>query len=556
MLTHKKLFIFVLILAGLLAGCGLLRPNRQPTEDLAGFETQIAQEVSSQLTISAAFTRIAEQTQQAFFTPTATPSPTITPTPTASLTPLPPPPTSTIIILPTATRIPPTPIPCNWVGFVKDVTIKDGSRIEVQQSFTKTWRLANKGTCKWTREYALVFVDGSRMSGPEVQYLETQVKPGQTVDLSVKLKAPKKAGEYAGYWMLSDANGRRFGLGSRANDPFWVKIKAVVPAPTPTVTSSPTPTPTNQPPPCNRAEFVTDVTVPDYTLFKPGEAFTKIWRFKNTGACKWTNNYGLSFVSGDQMQGPDLQYIGREVKPGELIDVAVNLVAPDKPGDHVGNWAFRDTNGVIFGIGSKGDKPFWVKIRVAEVSTHVFDFAERYCDADWKSRAGELNCPHWQNSGQRIYKDNGKIPLEDYRDGFFSYSDEPRLEAPTEPTGPVLVVRPDNQPDGYITGSFPGLEITSSYRFRTVTGCMQENPACDVTFQLNYRLADGQVQVLAFWREVFDGKVTTQDIDLSFLAGQKVWFDLVVVNNGDSKHDWAFWLYPRIDQVVGQRTED
>jgi len=29
------------------------------------------------------------------------------------------------------------------------------------------------------------------------------------------------------------------------------------------------------------AQFVADVTVPDDTVFKPGEAFEKIWRLKN-----------------------------------------------------------------------------------------------------------------------------------------------------------------------------------------------------------------------------------------------------------------------------------
>lgn len=547
MFTNKYLLLLPILLALLLGGCGLL-PAR-PTEDPSIIQTQIAEEVVKQQTIQAAFTRLAEQTQQAVFTATPTFTPTTTPTPTSTATPLPPSPTATRIILPTATRVPPTPIPCDWAAFVKDVTIKDGTQIEVGKSFTKTWRLKNKGTCTWNREYALVFVEGNRMNGPEVQFLENQVKPGQTVDLSVKLKAPSQTGTHTGYWMLRDENGRLFGLGKKANDPFWVKINAVNPPPTPTNTLVPTPTATSQPPPCLRAEFVADITVPDNSIFPPGQPFTKIWRFKNTGFCTWSSNFAVIFVSGNQMSGPNFQYLDREVRPGNLVDVALNLVSPLQPGEHRGDWMFRDSNGAPFGIGAKGEKSFWIRIRVEEDSQSFFNFYDNYCSAEWQSRRGAINCPHWENPTQKVYKDEGPVPLKDYQDGFFSFSEAPNLETTLNPGGPVLVVRPDNEPDGFITASFPALSITNQHRFRAVIGCMKENPDCDVTFQINYRLQDEPVQVLAFWRQRNDGEVTNIDIDLSFLAGNPVWFDLVVVNNGDSSQDWAFWLQPRIVKV-------
>jgi hypothetical protein len=343
-----------------------------------------------------------------------------------------------------------------------------------------------------------------------------------------------------------------FGLGNQANDPFWVKIKAVNPPPTPTNTPVPTPTATGVPIPCLRAEFIADISVPDYTLFQPGQPFTKIWRLRNTGFCTWSSNFAVIFVKGNQMAGPDFQYLDREVKPGNQIDVAINMVAPQQPGEYEGYWMFRDSNGAPFGIGEKGDKPFWVKIRVDEVSQVFYSFYENYCAAQWQSRVGTLGCPHWENPSQQVYKDDGDIPKRKYRDGFFSYSDAPKLETTLNPAGPVLVVRPDNASDGYITASFPALSITNQHRFRAVIGCMKENPDCDVTFQVNYRLQDEPVQILAFWRQQNDGEVTNIDLDLSFLAGSPVWFDLVVVNNGDSSQDWAFWLQPRIVKVETQ----
>ena len=53
----------------------------------------------------------------------------------------------------------------------------------------------------------------------------------------------------------------------------------------------------------DRAEFVSDVTVPDGTDFKPNETFVKTWELQNAGTTTWTTNYSLVFVEGDKMGG-------------------------------------------------------------------------------------------------------------------------------------------------------------------------------------------------------------------------------------------------------------
>jgi len=62
------------------------------------------------------------------------------------------------------------------------------------------------------------------MSAPSAVALPRSVTPGDVVNVSVSLVAPLKPGTYRGNWMLRDANGSRFGLGSNADKPFWVKI--------------------------------------------------------------------------------------------------------------------------------------------------------------------------------------------------------------------------------------------------------------------------------------------------------------------------------------------
>jgi hypothetical protein len=93
-------------------------------------------------------------------------------------------------------------------------------------AFTKTWRLKNIGSCTWTSGYKLVFDRGDAMGGPaEVQLTTGTVAPGQTVDVSVNLKAPAQTGTYQGYWKLRNASGVLFGWGDKASSAFWVKIK-------------------------------------------------------------------------------------------------------------------------------------------------------------------------------------------------------------------------------------------------------------------------------------------------------------------------------------------
>jgi len=144
-------------------------------------------------------------------------------------TPVPPtviPPTNTPLptntALPTATAV----SYCDWATFVKDVSIPDGTWFSAGDSFTKIWRLKNRGTCTWTADYMLVFVSGDQLGGTSAVRLPGNVLPGQTVDVSVTLTVPAKRGHYVGYWMLRNASGVLFGYGENANKSFYVDINA------------------------------------------------------------------------------------------------------------------------------------------------------------------------------------------------------------------------------------------------------------------------------------------------------------------------------------------
>ena len=71
---------------------------------------------------------------------------------------------------------------------------------------------------------------------------------------------------------------------------------------TPTLTVTPTVEISGE----DKLEFVADVTVPDGTIFKPGDTFVKTWKLKNSGTSTWGSGHSLVFVSGEQMGAPAL----------------------------------------------------------------------------------------------------------------------------------------------------------------------------------------------------------------------------------------------------------
>jgi hypothetical protein len=300
--------------------------------------------------------------------------------------------------------------------------------------------------------------------------------------------------------------------------------------PLPTATPVP-PTPTATPIPCNWASFVRDVQISDGDIIKAGTTFTKTWRLQNIGSCTWTRDYALVFVSGAQMDATSRIWLDTQVRPGEVVDISVQMKAPLNAGDYTGYWQLRDKDGVNFGVGGNAGQAFWIKIRVTVPTKIVFNLSENYCSAEWRNRVEEVSCP-----GE----------TSDVESGFVLVLSEPSLENGTKEDEPAIVVRPDKSDGGTIQGHFPAFKVQTGDRFRTAIGCMANSSGCSVVFQLNFRADGGSVQNLGTWTEVFDKSINKLEIDLSSLSGKSVEFILTVYNNGNSTDDNAFWLLPRV----------
>ena len=178
--------------------------------------------------------------------------------------------------------------------------------------------------------------------------------------------------------------------------------------------------------PCDWAQFVTDVTVPDGTKYEPGTAFKKTWRLKNVGTCTWTTSYSLVFDSGEKMGAPASINFPASVAPGQTVDLTVDMTAPTASGSYRGYWKFKNASGTLFGIGVTANKSWWVDIRVtstAPTGSIVYDFTASAKDATWSSGAGGLSFPGTEGDAK----------------GFAIKKDKPKFESGVEQTTPGLL---------------------------------------------------------------------------------------------------------------------
>ena len=103
--------------------------------------------------------------------------------------------------------------------------------------------------------------------------------------------------------------------------------------------------------------FVSDLTVPDGTLFRPGDAIDKRWKVRNSGACAWGPEFRLVLVDGDPMGAPSELALYPALSGTDGI-VRAQMIAPQQAGDYVSTWQARDPQGNLFG------NKMWVRVSV------------------------------------------------------------------------------------------------------------------------------------------------------------------------------------------------
>jgi hypothetical protein len=327
------------------------------------------------------------------------------------------------------------------------------------------------------------------------------------------------------------------------SDPTWVVNALTI-------------SPGSVPPPasCDRAQFISDVTIPDGTVINPGSVFNKTWRLKNIGSCSWTTSYMLIFDTGAKMGEPDAVNLPNNVAPNQTVDLTISLTAPTTGGSYRGYWKFKNASGIPFGIGVGGTKSWWVDIKVpgstsvpptptvgtplpttTPVAGTRYDFAANACSAVWFSGAGTLPCP-------------GK---DGDQKGFVLKLLNPQLENGTVDPRLGLLTYPQNIFNGYIQAIYPSYRVKPGDRFRSIVNCAYGATSCYVVFRLDYQTGTNPITTYWAFVEKYEGQYYQTDLDLSSLVGQDIKFILTVLSTGSPVGDRALWVAPIIYNPSG-----
>jgi hypothetical protein len=186
----------VFIISVLLGACGPSDAELTPTMSVEDVQTMVVSTLAGGMTQTAM----------------AAPTKTVTPTSTLAL------PT---FASPTAGAITPfgtsigtggggVATSCYAMSFLSDVTIPDNTAMTPGQTFTKTWRVKNSGTCAWDAGFKFAFTGGDAMNGATFA-LPQAVAANAETDLSISMTAPNKAGSVRSNWRMSTAAGQFFG---------------------------------------------------------------------------------------------------------------------------------------------------------------------------------------------------------------------------------------------------------------------------------------------------------------------------------------------------------
>jgi hypothetical protein len=321
--SHFPYFLITVILLIALSACGS-SDGAEPTLDMDAVFTQVAE------TVAADYTR----TAQAMPAATNTPEPTVTPLPSptlaqSALPTLPPVAASpTFLAVTAAPTFSSTAYDCYDAALEADVTIPDGTKFDPGDSFEKTWRVKNTGTCDWTADFKITYVGGD-LFGSDTTKIRQRVPVDSTKDITLQMVAPSSSGTVDSYWQMATDNGNLFG------PVLTVSIKL----PGSSTTSAGT---------CYHATLVSDVTIPSGTEIDAGDSFTKTWEVLNSGTCAWTSDFKITIVGGSFL-GADTTKIRKRVDPSDSTNISLQMVAPNDVGSVTSSWQMADDSGNLFG---------------------------------------------------------------------------------------------------------------------------------------------------------------------------------------------------------------
>jgi hypothetical protein len=339
---------------------------------------------------------------------------------------------------PTAATSPDSSVCTNDAVFVADVTVPDGTVIAAGQTFDKTWRIKNNGTCAWGAGYQLVFVRGEAMTTTTIKSVPATA-PGATADLKVAMKAPATPGTHYGEWRLRGPSGTYFG--------HTVSVKINVPAPTATATKPPSPTATathTPTPSCSGTPNIASFTALPNPI-TPGQSTTLSWG---------------SVTNADTAEID--QGIGGVATPGSKV------VTPGST-----------TTYILTASCGSNTKTAQVTVYVNPTGSAVaFDFVARAPEAQWCGAGPSTS----YSCAILVFNASDTDP-----NGFAVWRQGVSMEDGSVPPGKILETHPKWEKGGVISGTYPAYRVQSGDHFRAKFGFISGGSTGNVTIQLNYK---------------------------------------------------------------------
>ncbi len=106
--------------------------------------------------------------------------------------------------------------------------------------------------------------------------------------------------------------------------------------------------PTRQTGCSNLLAYINDLTIPDGTIFAPGDVIDKRWVVENQGTCNWTFLYTLRLTGGEPMGARTEQSLVPALAGSQTV-IRIQFTAPTEQGKYRSAWQAYTPEGIPFG---------------------------------------------------------------------------------------------------------------------------------------------------------------------------------------------------------------
>jgi len=142
---------------------------------------------------------------------------------------------------------------------------------------------------------------------------------------------------------------------------FIPPTAAVTPTPEPSMTPKSVTTaalkPTEDAGCSNLLAYIKDLTIPDGSMFSPGESIDKRWLVENQGTCNWNSRYSLRLTGGDPMSAESEQSLYPALAGNQAV-IRIIFKAPSKGGKYRSSWQAYNPDSKAFG------DPIFIEVEV------------------------------------------------------------------------------------------------------------------------------------------------------------------------------------------------